>query len=408
MEHEGRASAFRAGLVGLAFGLLLAAAGPGQAAEPHNIGYVTDLSGPFRDMYAPGLEGFTLYVKALNDAGGIGGHPVQLHARDDEFSAERAAVRAQELIQRVGVNSIWGLSVSGTHAAVHAVGAKFKVPVIAKFSGIDAMAPPAKEYYYGAGTLFTVVGAVSGKLAVHTVPKTEGQLAVCAVIETPGGIALCDRYNNPAFRAQGFTVADTVFFPPPTTEFGAIAEKIARLNPAVVAVHPAAFQSVALLRELRAGGYKGAYIITNLGLDETAVVEAMKAGGFMDKTYVISRFQMLDDQGPELDRFRAAAKKYGTRMRVSAAHVMGWAAGYVMEEALKRCGFPCPATKLNGVLQGGLTVNMGSLTGGPLQYTAEDHYGPSWWRLYVYDPGKQRYAAVTDWVRFESKPDVGK
>lgn len=407
MRNKGLAAVFRAGWVGLALGLLFAAAGPGEAAEPYRIGYVTDLSGPFRDMYTPGLEGFTLYVKALNDRGGIGGHPVQLDVRDDEFNAERATVRAQELIQREGVNSIWGLSVSGTHAAVHAVGSKFKVPVIAQLSGIDAMAPPAKDFYYGAGTLFTVVGVVSGKLAAHTVPKPDGVVAVCAVIETPGGIALCDRYNNPTFRAQGFTVADTVFFPPPTTEFRAIAEKIARLNPGVVTVHPAAFQSVALLRELRAGGYKGAYIITNLGLDETAVVEAMKAGGFMEKTYIISRFQMLDDQGPELDIFRAAAKRYGTRMRLSAAHVMGWAGGYVMEEALKRCGFPCPGPKLTEALQG-LTVNMGRLTGGPVQYTAEDHYGPSWWRLYVYEPGKQRYSAVTDWVRFESRPQITK
>lgn len=404
MRMRGLAATFRTGWVGLTLGLLLLAGGVGETAEPYDVGYVTDLSGPFRDMYAPGLEGFDLYVKALNDRGGIHGHPVRLHARDDEFSAERAAVMARELIQRVGVNSIWGLSVSGTHAAVGAVGDRFKVPVIAKFSGIGAMAPPAKEFYYGAGTLFTVLGAATGTLAAHTVEKPDGLVAVCAVIETPGGLVLCDKFNNPAFRAQGFTVADTVYFPPPTTEFGAIAAQIARLNPAVVAVHPAAFQSVALLRELRGLGYKGAYIITNLGLDETAVVEAMKAGGFMERTYIVSRFQMLDDKGAELEKFRAAAKRYGTRMRLSSAHVMGWAAGYVMEEALKRCGFPCPGPKLNAVLQDGLTVDMGDLTGGPVQYTAEDHYGSSWWRLYVYEPGRERYSAVTDWARFESRP----
>lgn len=395
-------------VAGLALVLLLATAGLGEAADPYQVGYVTDLSGPFRDMYAPGLEGFNLYVKDLNDRGGVNGHPVQLNIGDDEFSAERAAVKAQELIQRAGVNSIWGLSVSGTHAAVHAAASRARVPVIAQLSGIDLMAPPAKDFYFGAGTLFTVLGAVSGKLAAQTVDKPQGRTALCAVIETPGGIALCNRFNNPAFKAQGFTVSDTFFFPPPTTQFGAIAEKIARLNPAVVAVHPAAFQSVALLRELRAVGWKGSYIITNLGLDENSVVEAMKAGGFMEKTYIISRFQMLDDRSKELDAFRAAAKKHGTRIRLSAAHVMGWAGGFVLEEALKRCGFPCPGPKLHDVMKAGLTVNMGALTGGPVQYTADDHYGPSWWRLYVYEPTKQRYSGVTDWVRVESKPDVTK
>ena len=48
-------------------------AGPGL-----QIGYITDLSGPLADSYTPTWEGFELYVKALNDRGGIDGRKVKV------------------------------------------------------------------------------------------------------------------------------------------------------------------------------------------------------------------------------------------------------------------------------------------------------------------------------------------
>ena len=44
-----------------------------QAQETYKIGYITDLSGPLAGSYTPTWEGFELYIKALNDRGGING-----------------------------------------------------------------------------------------------------------------------------------------------------------------------------------------------------------------------------------------------------------------------------------------------------------------------------------------------
>ena len=44
------------------------------AQNSYVIGYITDLSGPLADSYTPTWEGFELYIKALNERGGIGGY----------------------------------------------------------------------------------------------------------------------------------------------------------------------------------------------------------------------------------------------------------------------------------------------------------------------------------------------
>ena len=57
-----------------------------EAADPYVIGYQTDITGPVSSFYAPGAEGFRLYMQALNDSGGINGHPVNVLYEDDKSS----------------------------------------------------------------------------------------------------------------------------------------------------------------------------------------------------------------------------------------------------------------------------------------------------------------------------------
>ena len=52
--------------------------GRANAQNAYVLGYITDLSGPLADSYTPTWEGFELYMKALNDRGGINGHKVEV------------------------------------------------------------------------------------------------------------------------------------------------------------------------------------------------------------------------------------------------------------------------------------------------------------------------------------------
>jgi len=79
-------------------------------------------------------------------------------------------------------------------------------------------------------------------------------------------------------------------------------------------------------------------------------------------------------------------------------HVTGWALGKFTEAALKGCGWPCTRETLDKVIQT-LKVDMGGLTGGPIQMSASDHYGPTYWRLYAWNAKTNEMDPKSGWVK---------
>jgi hypothetical protein len=91
----------------------------------------------------------------------------------------------------------------------------------------------------------------------------------------------------------------------------------------------------------------------------------------------------------------AAAKKYGVANPTSM-HVTGWVLGMFAEQALKNCGADCTREGLEKAMQ---TVKLDTkgLTGGPIEMSADNHYGPTFWRLYHWENDK--FVGVGDWLK---------
>ena len=142
-----------------------------QAQDAYKIGYITDLSGPLSGSYTPTWEGFELYIKALNDRGGIYGKKVDVVLDDDGLKADRAVAAAKKQTERDQVLGIFGLSLSSTQGPVYAEMRKIGVPVVATFSGIGDALPPAQPFSYSVGVLFEVAGDAIGDLIQTIKPK---------------------------------------------------------------------------------------------------------------------------------------------------------------------------------------------------------------------------------------------
>ncbi len=348
-----------------------------------------------QDTFAPVVEGFQLYVKALNDRGGIGGVPVELTVRDDKLDATRAASEVLELATSIGVNSIWGMSQTRTHLAVYQAAARNKIPAVAMFSGIREVLPPTPlPYAYSAGHEFGTMGAVSGALAAKMI-NGKGTV-ICNSIEAPGGVAVCKFMGMTA--EKGGLTPQTVLFPPTLTEFGAIAQRMMAMKPSIVVAHIPSGHNAGLTKALRADGYTGPVLMGSNGLNEFELINALQGVSGLDKIQILSRFESPDMDGKHLNALRAAAKKYGKTTPVTTTNVMGWALGIVMEDSLHKCGYPCSGEKLNKVLEH-IKVDMGDLMGGPLEFSPTNHYGPSWWRVYQYQPATKKFLAASDWVQ---------
>jgi branched-chain amino acid transport system substrate-binding protein len=372
--------------------------------KSHKVGYLADLSGPMQDNYGPILEGFQFYIDALNARGGIDGASVQIAVRDDQLDASRASSMALELATSEGVNSIWGMSQTRTHLAVYQTAARNRVPAVAMFSGIKEVLPPNPlPYAYSAGHVFEVAGEVSGKLAAKMV-NGKGKM-ICNSIEAPGGVAAC-QYAEGAAAAGGLETG-TVLFPPTVTEFGAIAQRMLSMNPIIVVAHAGSGQNVGLIKALRGAGYDGPILMGSHGLNENPLINALQGIGSLDKLQIVSRFASPDSSGKEMDAIRAAAQKHGKKTPISTTTIMGWSLATIMEASLRQCGYPCAGEKLNSVLEN-IKVDMGSLMGGPVQFTPKDHYGTTWWRVYQYDQQKKQFLPASEWLEASSTPSLRK
>jgi branched-chain amino acid transport system substrate-binding protein len=371
---------------------------PGGAAtkEPYKVGDVTDLSGVARDSYAPVLEGFQLYFKQLNADGGIDGHPVQVVVRDDQSIADKSVAAAIDLATREKVSGIFGLSLSGTIQAVFEAMKTYDIPVVTGFSAIDTTLPPANAIGYATGNIAQAVGAIGARFVQGLARSGK---VVCVTINTPGGVGACKK-NSDTLRAAGYQT-DEVAFPIATADYSPVAMGVVAKKPDAVVAHFGSAFHLRMITALRAAGYTGPYLAADWGTSEGFLKRAAATAGVGRGIYMFSRYVVADSEVAGVAKLREAAKRFGAQFELQNPHVHGWALARVAHEALVKCGFPCGGKGLNAALKG-LTVDMHGITGGPVEFSADDHYGTTYWRLFRFDGKENKFVAASDWVKLPS------
>jgi branched-chain amino acid transport system substrate-binding protein len=375
---------------------LVACASSANVAGAQNsyvIGYITDLSGPLADSYTPTWEGFELYIKALNDRAGIGGKKVDLVLDDDGLKADRAVAAAKKQVERDNVIGIFGLSLSSTQGPVYAEMRKAGVPVVTTFSGILDALPPAKPFSYSTGVVFEVAGEAIGELIRNIKPSGK---VVGMTFDSVGGRAAIS-HNKRMVESLGYSW-DEVIFPVTTSDFTPFAQAVAEKKPDIVVGHYGSGQNLGLIPALRRSGYTGPYVVAAYGVTEDTVRQAAQRAGNDQNVYYVTRYSTVYDSNPAVAEVAAAQKKYSTSKPFSSMHLTGWALGKFAESALKACGWPCSREKLDNVIQT-LKVDVGGLTGGPIEMSPQDHYGPSYWRLYVWNESAKKMEPKSDWLK---------
>jgi len=380
----------------MAAALLIACAFSLDRASAQNayvIGYITDLSGPLADSYTPTWEGFELYMKALNDRGGVNGKKVEVVLDDDGLKADRAVAAAKKQAERDNVIGIFGLSLSSTQAPVFVEMRKAGVPVVTTFSGILDALPPSKPFSYSTGVVFEVAGEAIGEL-LHNI-KPNGKV-VGMTFDSVGGRAAIS-HNKRMVESLGYSW-DEVLFPVTTSDFTPYAQSAVEKKPDIVVGHYGSGQNLGVIPALRRSGYAGPYVVASYGVTEDTVRQAAQRAGNDHNVYYVTRYSTVYDNTPGVMEVAAAQKKYGTSKPFSSMHITGWVLGKFVEQALTQCGWPCTREKLDQSIQH-VKVDANGLTGGPIEMAPQDHYGPSYWRLYQWNESARRMEPKSDWVK---------
>ncbi|WP_288585879.1 ABC transporter substrate-binding protein [uncultured Methylobacterium sp.] len=117
--------------------------GPGRAAEPIRIGWLSSLTGPLSSAAIAENQGVQFAIKEINAAGGIDGRPLELLTRDTAGEPTKAVNLAQQLLFSDKVQFVIGPVNSGESLATVPIVARAGIPNIV-IGTIDELTDPKK------------------------------------------------------------------------------------------------------------------------------------------------------------------------------------------------------------------------------------------------------------------------
>src|SRR5690349_2764190 len=112
------------------------------------IGMWTPLSGPVALLGQSARDGVRLWVKEINEKGGIRGRKVNFIAYDDAGSPQEAQTAIRRLIDQDQVFMLIGGSVSGSTLPVRQVITREKVPFVSSISSNNNLMKPFSRYIF--------------------------------------------------------------------------------------------------------------------------------------------------------------------------------------------------------------------------------------------------------------------
>ena len=383
---------------------LAAGIGPAAAQAPFKIGVSAAATGPASPNYAPNVEGLRLYVRALNDRGGVDGSKIELLVLDDKAAPSEAASNAKRLMDDEQVLAVGLMSLSSTYAPMFQASTRTKTPVLLLGMGVcpaNAVGPQMNPLVFcGGSTSDPNVAAVWQVPLVKALAernKDKVKLALVAM-DIPISRQGVDRMEQVA-GTLGLEVGDKQAIPPASADVSGAAARIISKEANYATSYAPVSTTVAMLGALRRQGWNGWYV-HNHSSDAEDTLRQLK-----DPRLVMSpEYAFTVEKLPVFDEIGAAAKKHDVNLPVDKLS-LGWASGMILEAALKKCGAGCTREKLLDALNG-LSVETGGIYPDPVSWTRDDHRRPASFVAYAWDEKSQSVKRISEWARVKGGDGV--
>ncbi|MEX2126642.1 MAG: ABC transporter substrate-binding protein [Xanthobacteraceae bacterium] len=367
---------------------------PALAQDKIVIGVTAALTGPAAGTTAPPVDGLRIYIDRINAAGGINGKKIDLILQDDQGQPSRAAANAKKLVAQDQVQLLILSSLSSTFAPVVAETKRANVPLL----NMGAVCP--KEVYPKADPLWFCTTAYAGgydsRATLSFVKETaKGQvqlgLAAMAIPLSRGEM----EYAQEFAPSLGMKVVGLEVIPPPTPDYTPFATKLKEADANWVFSWAPWVTQIKTFEALRRLGWNGDYI-TWSHIEAEAELARVKDPKF----FVIGANSLFQDNLPIHKEIIEAVKKANAQYPAQQM-TEGWIGGMVVEAALKGVKGTPNAENIRQAMEG-LKVDTKGLRGGPLVWTADNHFRTrQYYRVYKWDGGK--IVVAKDWFGYDVK-----
>jgi len=222
------------------------AAGPSLAQQPIRIGASIAITG--RDNVQGGYvrEGYLLCQKDVNEKGGLLGRPIEFLIRDDGSDPKTAVSLYDKLIAEDKVDAVMGPYGSASTDAVADVTEKYRKLMIAPAAGTTSIWEKGRRYLIM--VLSPLEGATEGTidLAARNGLKT---IALINVDTLPAKAVAKGALD--LAKKHGLQVVFHESYPPGTTDFSAILNKVKAAKPDLLVINYTPAEVIAMTRQMK-------------------------------------------------------------------------------------------------------------------------------------------------------------
>lgn len=371
-------------------GLTASGAALAQQKEEIVIGGSIPISGVFSFAGVGINAGIGDYVKLLNDAGGIDGHPVRYVAEDTGYKVDVSVAAFKKLTSQNKINLYYGDSTGFAKTidpelermgSILMTGASFASEIndAEKFPSQFLVGPDYTEMF--------------GILLRYIAKESPGAKVAFVYSDTEFGRDPIEKSRQTA-KDLGLEVAAEIMTPPGSVDVSTEVLKLRRARPDYTIFHGYILAPIPeFIQQGKQMGLKSRYMGTFWTMDNSTVMQmGADAEGFMG---VMPFRYYYDDEGnaPMLDKIREMRPGYQ-----STAYTQGFLAAMLLTEAAKRTladNKALTSANMKAALQSIENFDTGGLVGVPV--TIKGNSMPVG-RIYRADVKQQKMVPASDWI----------
>ena len=343
--------------------------------EPIKIGVVLSESGANEPQGKPERNAIELFVKRLNEAGGINGHKVEVIIKDDQSDSNKAQQAAVELLERGDIVALIGSSGTGPTLAMKQEATKRQVPLVCMAAGANIMEGDNTWIFRTPPT-----ATEAGKKALEYIGGTLKVKKIALLYDTNAfgtdGKAVVEKeapnYGLEVVASEGYQTNET------EEGMDTHLTNVMTYKPEAIVVWGTNPGPAIIAKKMKDKGinlpYVGSHGIANQQFLQLA---GEAANGVVFPAGKMLIFEKIMEPGSEeyeflMDFSQAYQEAYGQPINTFAGH--GWDAILIITEALKRAGADATPAELRNEIE--KTEGLVG-TAGIFNYSPEDHNGLS-------------------------------
>ncbi len=211
--------------------VLVGCGSSGSDNEVIKIGGIGPLTGSASTYGNSAKEGADLFIKEINDAGGINGKKIELIFEDDQATPDGAMQAFNKLVDKDGVSAILGGVTSGATLAIAKNSTERQIPMITPTGTEPSITNEGGDFMFRGCFIDSFQGEILAKYTTDNLNKKTAAVLYNAGSDYSIGIA---KAYKETLEKNGGTVVEYLSYNDGDTDFKAQLTKIKGSNPDVI------------------------------------------------------------------------------------------------------------------------------------------------------------------------------